>query len=252
MGEVQHAHQPVDQRQPGGDQEVHRTQAEAGDREEEEGAHPTPSRRWIRGLSSSSSPRRPDVHDAARVEHDRVAGDALHDAEVLLDEQHRRQLRDALEGERHLGHEQRRQPLRRLVDEQQAVVVEESTADREHLLLPARERSCRLLAPRPQLGKQVVDEVVARLGVALREAQVLVDRERGEDVAILGDVSDAESDDPVRAHARDVVARQLERAPALDEPHQGAQGRRLADAVAAEQRRHAAVRDVERDALQDV
>ena len=30
---------------------------------------------------------RPDVHDAAGVEHDRIARDALHDAEVLLDEQ---------------------------------------------------------------------------------------------------------------------------------------------------------------------
>ena len=50
----------------------------------------------------------------------------------------------------------------------------------------------------------------------------------------------------------DVLSGQLDRAAALDEPHQGAQGRRLADAVPAEQGRDAAVGDVERDPLQDV
>src|SRR5512146_1030131 len=52
------------------------------------------------------------VDDAAGVEHDRVAGDAPHHSEVLLHEQHRRQLGDALEHLRDLGDEQRREPLR--------------------------------------------------------------------------------------------------------------------------------------------
>ncbi len=133
-----------------------------------------------------------------------------------------------------------------------AIVVQERAADREHLLLPARERSRRLLAPRPQLGKQVVDEVVARLGIPLGEAQVLVDGERREHVAVLGDVPDAAAHDPVRAQALDVLAGELDRAAALDEAHQGPQGRGLADAVASEQRGDAAFGDVERDPLQHV
>ncbi len=90
---------PVDQGQPGGDQEVHRAQPEPGDREQQERGHRGAPR-------SSSDPEHPmdhrlvvqqlrgraDVNDPARVQHDGVTGNALHDPEVLLDEQDRRQL----------------------------------------------------------------------------------------------------------------------------------------------------------------
>ena len=39
VGEVEHAHQAVDQREPGGDQEVHRAEPQARDRQQDEGAH---------------------------------------------------------------------------------------------------------------------------------------------------------------------------------------------------------------------
>ena len=109
-----------------------------------------------------------------------------------------------------------------------------------------------LLAARAQLGEQVVDEVVARLRVPLGQAQVLVDRERREDVPILRDIPDATADDLVRAGALDVVAGQLDRALAIDEPHEGSQRRRLADAVAAEQGGNTAVGNVEGDPLENV
>ena len=67
------------------------------------------------GLVVEQLTSRPDVHDAAGVEHDGVARDALYDAKVLLDEQHGRELRDAFERERDLGDEQGRQALRGLV-----------------------------------------------------------------------------------------------------------------------------------------
>ena len=104
---------------------------------------PTPSSEWTRSRSSSSSRAGPGVDDAARVEHDDVLGDAADDGEVLLDEQHRALLADALERRRDLGHEQRREALRRLVDEQDPVLVQERARDREHLLLAARERARR-------------------------------------------------------------------------------------------------------------
>jgi len=37
--EVEHAHEPIDQGEPRGDQEVHRAEAEAGDREQDERLH---------------------------------------------------------------------------------------------------------------------------------------------------------------------------------------------------------------------
>ena len=140
---------------------------------------------------------RTDVDDAAGVEHHRVAGDALHNAEILLDEQHGRELRDTLEHAGHLGDEQRRETLGGLIDEQNAVVVQERTGDRDHLLLAAGERACELLSALLQLGKQVVDKLIPRLGVTLGEAEILVDREARENIAVLRDVADSASHDLV-------------------------------------------------------
>ena len=186
------------------------------------------------------------------VEDDGVARDPADDAEVLLDEQHGRQLRQPLEHVRELGDERRREPLRRLVDEQQAVVVEQRPRDRDHLLLAAGERSRPLARTLPQLREKVVDEVVARLGVALGEPQVLLDGEPGEDVAVLGHVADAAADDAVRRKRRQVVAGELHRSAPADETEDRPQRRRLADAVPSEQRGHAALRNVERHALKHV
>src|SRR5207244_13659758 len=104
--------------------------------------------------------RRAGVDDASGVEHDHVARDAPNDAQVLLDEQDCRQLRDALEHPRYLRDEQRRQALRRLVDEQETVAVEQRTRDRDHLLLAAGERACELAAALLQLGTEAVAWVV--------------------------------------------------------------------------------------------
>ena len=109
-----------------------------------------------------------------------------------------RQLGRALERGSDLGHEQRREALRRLVDEEHLVSVEEGARDRDHLLLPAGERAGSLGGALAELGEQVVDEVVARVGVALGEPEVLLDGEPREDVAILGDVADAAAHDRMR------------------------------------------------------
>ena len=95
-----------------------------------------------------------DVHDPTRVEDDRVARDTAHDAEVLLDEQHRRQLGDALEHARDLGDEQGSEAFRRLVDEQQPVAVQQRAGDRDHLLLAAGECPGALRAPLAELREE--------------------------------------------------------------------------------------------------
>ena len=104
-----------------------------------------------------------------------------------------------------------------------------------------------------ELREELVDEVVARLRVALGEPEVLRDGEPGEDVAVLRHVADAcggrSGASTSRVSSSPV---ELDRAAAVDETENRAQRRRLADAVAAEQRRDAALRHVERHALQDV
>src|SRR5688572_17244179 len=76
------------------------------------------------------------------------------EARVLLDQEHRH----ALGGDRAnhledlLDHE-RREPHARLVEQEQLRTAHHRARDREHLLLAARERPGRLLAPFPKPGK---------------------------------------------------------------------------------------------------
>ena len=120
----------------------------------------------------------------------------------------------------------------------------------------ARRRACPARwAPRVlQLGEELVDEVVARLAVALGQPQVLGRRS-----------ARRRRRDPrgrTRRRARTIacVGSRVTSSPASvttprergTRPSMRAQRRRLADAVAAEQRRDAALGNVERDPLQDV
>ncbi len=91
--EVEDAHQPVDERQPGGDEEVHRAEPEARDREQDQRAQCpapcTPRSCWTRSGVGEQLLGRAFVHDPAAVEDDDVLCHALADAEVLLHEQDR-------------------------------------------------------------------------------------------------------------------------------------------------------------------
>ena len=110
--------------------------------------------------------RRAGVDDAAPVEDDDVTRETLHDGEVLLDEDDRRQLGRALECLRHLGDEEGGQTLRGLVDEQELVAVEEGPRDRDHLLLAARERPGTLRGALAELREELVHEVVPWVGAS--------------------------------------------------------------------------------------
>ena len=259
MGEVEHAHQPVDQRQPRGDQEVHRPEAEAGDREQDEGAQ---------CAASVDAEQRADVRRGRRAA--RAAGPAWTTRPVSSTTTSRAtrcttarfcstsstvvSSADALERERDLGDEQRREPLRRLVDEQQPVVVEQRPADRDHLLLAARERPGALRAALAQLGEEVVDEVVARVGVRAR-------RGGGSPSTVSpaktsrssGHVADAAPDDRVRRQPRDVLARRADRAArAATSPISARRVVVLPTPLRPSSAVTPPVGHVERDALQDV
>src|SRR5207244_1552295 len=87
---------------------------------------------------------------------------------------------------------------------------------------------------------------------ALREPEVLLHGQAGEDVAVVRDVADVALHDPVRRERLDLVAAVDDPPAPADQAEDGADRRRLADTVAAEQRGDAAVGDVEGDSLEDV
>ena len=192
------------------------------------------------------------VHDAARVDHDDALGEPLDDLEVLLDEQDRDRAGRLRERVRHLADDPGREALGGLVDEEQAVGVEQGARERHHLLLTAREGARALGGALHEVREELRDELAPRVGVALGEPQVLRDREPGEHLPVLGHVPDAAPHDPVRALAVDALAGEQHLAPALDQAEHGLEGRRLADAVAAQHRGDARGRDGERHVLDDL
>src|SRR5215469_14666175 len=105
-----------------------------------------------------------------------------------------------------------------------------------------------MAAPLGETRKELVD---ARdlAPVARDETQRLLDAERRPDAPALRHVRDAAPRDPVRREAADLLAAQLDAAARRDQPGDRVAQRRLAHAVAADDREHAAL-EHEVDALQ--
>ena len=134
----------------------------------------------------------------------------------------------------------RRETLGRLVHDQQLRVGQQRPADREHLLLAARQRRAADVLALGQPREQLVDAlgVHAAFADAPTISQVLVDRQRLEQPPALRDEADAGLGDPVRAACRS--ARRRRAAPSRrlrrEQPDDRGAQRRLAHAVAADQR----------------
>ncbi len=83
----------------------------------------------------------------------------------------------------------------------------ERTADRDHLLLAARKRAGELAAALEKARKQRVDPLAAFRVMAARlreegaDAQILLDRQLGEEPPVLGNMGDAGLDDAMRRQA---------------------------------------------------
>ena len=194
---------------------------------------------------------RGDHVDDAAVLHDVVAvGDGGGEMEVLLDQQDGEaaaleladDLADAL-------HDHRRQPLGRLVEQQQVGAGAQDAADRQHLLLAARQLGALAAPPLLQVGKELVDlgqAHAARLDHR-RQQQVLLDIEAREDAALLRAVGEPQPRDLVGRHGRPSrrPSKVTEPVRLLDDAHDRLQGRGLARAVAAEQRHQLAAADLE-------
>jgi hypothetical protein len=195
------------------------------------------------------------MNDLAVVEHVDVIGDFQAHPHVLLDEKDR----DALvahpgDDAEDLADDERRQALRRLVEDQEFRVEQQGAADRQHLLLAARELAAAIAAPLGETREKLIDARHGpRAGPLQRHQEIVVDAEIGEDLAPFWHVADTERGDAIGRPARRLLSEECD--PSLArrcQPEQAAQRRRLAGAVAAEQRRDLAVGDIDADAVQDV
>src|SRR3954462_5607164 len=96
-----------------------------------------------------------EAHPPALHE-DGTIGDGEGDVHRLLDDHHREPLSlEALGHDEQLLHDERRQPEGQLVDEQDPRIEHDRLREREHLLLPAGERSGAVLQPRPPRGNRL-------------------------------------------------------------------------------------------------
>src|SRR2546427_3358180 len=142
----------------------------------------------------------PFLHDV------HAARDLEGQSHVLLDEQDRHPVAvedvdDLVDLGDHAGH----QTLGRLVEEDDLGLEHHRPRDREHLLLAARERATRLVAPLPQHREPPVD--LLEQGVASRRlhagpvepgSEVLEDAQKPKDATVLRHVGDAEPGQVVR------------------------------------------------------
>ena len=176
---------------------------------------------------------------------------------VLLHQEDRHALTvDVADRVEDLLDQDRRQPHARLVQQEEPGVRHERTADREHLLLAAREGAGHLTdalgEPREE-GEDALEvggdsRVASEIGA---HHQVLANREAVEDAATLGHVRHAPRDDRVRRHVeerlgleRDGAARRMKKA--RDRLERG----RLSGAVVAEDRDDLAAAHLEPHALE--
>src|SRR4051794_39972648 len=154
-----------------------------------------------------------DQCDTTGLQYDAAIGDRQRMLYVLFDQQHGQTA--AIEGAddaKNFRHDAWRQSQRWFVEDQQLRTCHQSTRDRDHLLLPAGERSRKLRATLMQDREQAIDLVqalgspcpCARMGRT--DQQVLVDRHIAEQAASLGDVNDAAQDDLVSRQLGNILA----------------------------------------------
>ena len=139
--------------------------------------------------------------------------------------------------------------LGRLVEDEEARVGHQRAADGEHLLLAAGEGAGGLGAALGEAGEELLDAGLGPGAGAGGGGEVLLDGERREAAAALGDEADAEAGDAVDGEAAGGVAGEGDRAVArAEERGDGADGGGLAHAVAAHEGDDLALGDVEVDA----
>src|SRR6266478_5690220 len=198
-----------------------------------------------------------DHVDHAPVFHDVVpVRDGSREVEILFDQQYREPSRLELgDGSADLLNDHRGEPLGGFIEQQQPRAGAQYAPDRQHLLLAAGKLGALAGEPFLQIRKQredLLDGQAAILDLG-RQEQVFLDVQTGENPTLFGTQRNSETRNPVRWQANRLRAVERDRALATtDDAHDRLHGRRLARAVATEERNHFAGRDVEGDAVQDV
>jgi hypothetical protein len=154
-------------------------------------------------------------------------------------------------------HHGRREPFRRFVQQDRVGIGHQRPADRQHLLLPAAQGPGEVHAPFLQPRKELVDARdgprIRSAGLTRDDAQVLVDRQRGEHAATLRDERDARVRDLARRQPGKITIAELDAATARrGHAHDGPDRGRLPHAVSAEQCDGRAGSDPQVHALKDV
>ena len=194
------------------------------------------------------------VDDAAALDDDGVGGERQCNRGMLLDQHDRRAFvrHHAAQGVHQLVDDDGCEAFQRLVQQQQLRIGHQRTGDGQHLLLTAGQLVAHVAAALGQPRKQIVHGLQCPAAGPGGDRQVLLQRQRGEYLALLRDPAEAQPCAPVRGGAGDVAALPDDAAagePGL--PHDGEQQRAFADAIAAEHGQAAARRHGERDILQD-
>ena len=207
--------------------------------------------------SAMSSLRRAGHGDAAGLEDVAAVGDLQRAEGVLLDEEHGDVERlHALHHVEDLGDEDRGEAHRRLVEQEARGAAHQRAGDGEHLLLAAGEAAgdeVALLLQDREHGEGV-RHVLLHPVVGVEEgaeAQVLLDRQVGEDLPALGRLGEAVADALVGRDGGEALAAEGDGAAGdrLD-AGEAAQERRLAGAVGADDGDDLAGVDREVDAVQ--
>src|SRR5438876_6388965 len=173
--------------------------------------------------------------DAAAVEDHRVVRDAERYLGVLLDEDQRQGSvgEQSSEYSKESFNDERGEALERLVHQQQRGIAHQRAADGEHLLLAAGDLVALVGAPLCEAREQVVDALERPAPGTGGDAEIFLDAERREDLALLRHEADAEPRALVDRQATDGFLGK-ENFPRVESgmAHDGCEQGGLADAVA--------------------
>ena len=148
--------------------------------------------------------------------------------------------------------DQRGEALERLVEQEQPGIEHQRACDRQHLLLAAGELVAHVASTLAQPREQRVDARERPFAGARDDGEVLLDGQRREDVALLRHPPQACARAAVAGNPDDVLAGEADDAAALAcRSDERCEQRRLAHAVAAEEREASAFVEREAHVLQD-
>ena len=146
-------------------------------------------------------------------------------------------MRQLLHRARQFLDDHRRETFRRFVHQQHARIADERAADRQHLLLAARQLVAAVLGALGQTRKQVEHGLVRPRPRPRSDIHVLAHRQRRENLTFLRYQPQASRHPPVGRGGGNILAAQRNAAAMqIGVAHDGRQQRRFADAVAANDR----------------